>query len=264
MTDAELDWGMPGDRIPAAVRDLVWYNPVHEGRQFRSFAGPALIDRAVADCGVRSHSRVLLLGADVGETSRYLAARNGCALTALETDEAGRPHSRRRLPDLPQRLNRRLRTLHVGAGRWRPPTRYDVVLVAQPGGRSAGLAHAAELAHDALRPGGRLCAVELVPTRRAAAIRWNGLPPEVMVEPVRRAGFGELRLEDATGEAVRALRIAQQALIRRHDRVLRIAGPMAVARALHDVDTAVRRLRDGGWGLWRATATRLGRRSADC
>lgn len=238
-----------GDWATDDLWRLIWYVPAHEGWEFGSYSGPALIERAVAELPVRATDRVLHLGADAGETCHYLSLRLGCRVTAVEPDPVRLGHARRRLRTLPPTTSGKIR---ITAGS-PDPGHYDRVLALQPA--RAGMAASAVLrrAAAALRPGGRLMLSEVVR-------RTNPPPPAHapvgLLRRLRHAGFDDARAVNVSDEAAFALRSAQLGLIRRHRAVVRHAGTSGADRLLALIQAAQDDVRSGRTGLWSVSATR--------
>jgi cyclopropane fatty-acyl-phospholipid synthase-like methyltransferase len=65
------------DDAPLDVRDLTPFDQYH-------YRGTAAVDEAIAALGLDASSDVLDVGSGIGGPARYLAARAGCRVTALE------------------------------------------------------------------------------------------------------------------------------------------------------------------------------------
>ncbi|WP_327653098.1 class I SAM-dependent methyltransferase [Micromonospora aurantiaca] len=242
----------PGDWATDGLWRLIWFGPAHQGWEFGSYAGPALLDRAVEELPLHASDRVLHLGSDGGETSRYLALGAGCAVTAVEPDPVRRGHARRRARALPPDVAARVRIAgSTSEGTSGPP--FDRVLVLQPARTGDDLAAVLRQAALAARPGGRILLGELVHHRPG---RPRGAAPNGLEVRLRQAGFAGPRSVDITDEAVDALRTAQLTLIRRRHEVLRHLPPAAADQFLALILTAQADLREGRSRFWAVNATR--------
>ncbi|WP_422749129.1 class I SAM-dependent methyltransferase [Micromonospora sp. WMMD1219] len=242
----------PGDWATDRLWRLIWFGPAHRGWEFGSYAGPALLDRAVGELPLHASDRVLHLGSDGGETSRYLALGVGCAVTAVEPDPVRRGHARRRARALPPDVAARVRIAgSASEGTSGPP--FDRVLVLQPARTGDDLATVLRQAALATRPGGRILLGELVHHRPG---RPRGAARDGLEVRLRQAGFGIPRSVDVTVEAADALRTAQLALIRRRHDALRHLPPSAADQLLALILTAQADLREGRSRFWAVSATR--------
>ncbi|MEW2444017.1 class I SAM-dependent methyltransferase [Micromonospora marina] len=242
----------PGDWSTDGLWRLIWYGPAHQGWEFGSYAGPALLDRAVEELPLHASDRVLHLGTDGGETSRYLALGVGCAVTAVEPDPVRRGHARRRARALPPGVAARVRiTGSTSEGTSGPP--FDRVLVVQPARTGDDLAAVLRQAALAARPGGRILLGELVRHRPG---RPRGAAPDGLEVRLRQAGFGGPRSVDISDGAADALRTAQLTLIRRRHEVLRHLSPTAADQLLALIRTAQADLCAGRSRFWAVSATR--------
>ncbi|WP_431879091.1 class I SAM-dependent methyltransferase [Micromonospora marina] len=242
----------PGDWATDGLWRLIWYGPAHQGWEFGSYAGPALLDHAVEELPLHASDRVLHLGTDGGETSRYLALGVGCAVTAMEPDPVRRGHARRRARALPPGVAARVRiTGSTSEGTSGPP--FDRVLVVQPARTGDDLAAVLRQAALAARPGGRILLGELVRHRPG---RPRGAAPDGLEVRLRQAGFGGPRSVDISDGAADALRTAQLTLIRRRHEVLRHLPPTAADQLLALIRTAQADLCAGRSRFWAVSATR--------
>ncbi|MEV0156392.1 class I SAM-dependent methyltransferase [Micromonospora sp. NPDC050686] len=249
-TTAALTW--PGDWATDELWRLIWYGPAHQGWEFGSYAGPALIERAIDELPLRAQDRVLHLGGDAGETCRYLALRLGCPVRAMEPDPVRLGHARRRIRALPAGTAAPIR-IAGSSPEGTPGPPYDRVLALQPARAGDDPATVLRLAGLALPPGGRLMLSEVVRRRPARPL---GTAPAGLEARLRRAGFGGIRSVDISDEAAYALRSAQLALIRRHREVVRHIRPSGADQLLALIRAAQDDLRNGRSGFWAISATR--------
>src|SRR5262249_25467143 len=68
--------GFPADQ-PLTVQDLAPYDHLH-------YCGTTAVDRAIRDCGIAAGDKVVEIGSGVGGPARWIAARTGAEVTALE------------------------------------------------------------------------------------------------------------------------------------------------------------------------------------
>lgn len=160
-----------------------------------------LLGSVLAGCGLASYSRVLDLGSGRGTVLSRLAGTYGCAAIGLEPVPMLAAAARTRVAALAPTVRRRVRVTGTAHLAWRPGHPYDVVLAVESLAAVPDLAAVLSLAHDALRPGGRLC-VSLV---TAAGDR------DPLSGPLRAAGFATVRHRDHSAQAAGASRDARTA-----------------------------------------------------
>lgn len=139
---------------PLTADDLFDFDQDHYG-------GLAAVDALARLAGVGGHTRVLDLCAGLGGPARFLAARRGCQVVALELN-AGRAAGAARLTAL-VRLERRVRVVRGDAAALPfAPARFEACLSQEALLHVADKAAVLREAHRVLAPGGRLAFTDWV------------------------------------------------------------------------------------------------------
>jgi len=256
-----------------AVWHLILRDALHGPAGFDTIAGPGLVDRLGDECGLRSYSRVAVLGAGSGAVCRHLAARYGCVVTGVEHDPVAASAARQLVDRLPAPVRRRVTVATSSPAAWQPTHPYDVVLGVESLPRDGALTAVLDTAYLALRAGGRLALLDVVagpagPTPPTDGPPWTfGRPlpdPATLADRLCRSGFANVAAYDRTGDAVDWLRRAQLVLVRRHREVAAAASRWAAADWLHGVERCLGDLTAGRVAYWQLTGTRPGpARAAD-
>jgi len=203
----------PTARLAAAVEAFVRAQAVamppprglpYLGLEHPSGTGMHLLDALSAHGIFRKYERVLDVGAGLGASARWIAARLGCEVlgTTSDLDEASAgAHLTRRAG-----LTRQVRLVPAAADAL--PVRdhhftHVWIIETLPRFRDPGAALAE--AHRVLRPGGTFALQDLVRAERVHAPRlpgWRTVTAGERVATLRAAGFVEIVVRDRTGEAV--------------------------------------------------------------
>jgi len=179
-----------------------------------------LLDALAARGIFRKYELVLDLGAGLGATSRWLAARLGCEVIGTADDVAEAIAGN----GLTRRAGLAARVRVVPAEPAALPVRsasFTHVWAVETLARMPGAEAVLREAHRALRRGGTLALQELAPSNRAPAPAIPGYRPasiEQRVAGLRGAGFVEIEVRDRTnevGEPSAQLLAARAQLLRR-------------------------------------------------
>ncbi len=172
------------------------------GLEHASGTGLHLLDGLSAHGIFRKYELVLDLGAGLGGTSRWLAARLGCEVVCTTRSHAeaaaGAGLTRR------ARLATQVRFVPAGPGALPfRDGRFTHVWALETLARVADAAVALAEAHRALRRGGTLAVQELVGASEASVTipGWRCVTADALTRALRDAGFVDIELRDRSADA---------------------------------------------------------------
>jgi SAM-dependent methyltransferase len=210
----------PAERLAAHIQEIARAHAAsappprglpYLGLEHPSGTGFHLLD-ALSTRGIfRKYELVLDLGAGLGGTSRWLAARLGCevVVTAPDPDEAAAGN------ELTRRAGLRAHVRSAAAAPEALPFRagcFTHVWIVEALPRIADPARALAEAFRVVRPGGTLALQDLVVDGPAPTVPgWRLAPLDERLEALRRAGFVDPTVHDRTGEAAEPSAQAQTA-----------------------------------------------------
>jgi SAM-dependent methyltransferase len=254
----------PAARLAAAIETLVRAHKAaapaprglpYLGLERASGTGVHLLDALAARGIFRKYELVLDLGAGLGGTSRWLAARLGCEVvgTAASRAEAEAAEALTRRAGLAPQV--RLVPADPAALPFRG-TRFTHVWILEVLPRLPDPTAALREAHRVLRRGGTIAIQDLVcrgAARAAAVPGWTAATAAERVAVLEQLGFVEVALSDRTAEA--AERSAQ--VLAARDRLLaRLRRDPSCAEIAREREALARALADGALRVVQIVARR--------
>ena len=215
------------DDAPLSVDDLTPFDQYH-------YFGTDAVDHAAGSVGIGARSRVLEVGSGIGGPARYLAARTGCHVTALELQA----DLNETAMTLTQRCSLDDRVHHVCG---------NVLDGSQNGLEFDALVSFLCFLHipdrqslfarcfDALKPGGRLFVEDFTKLAEPTNDEWQVLKDKILCpylpspseyeDQLREAGFEDVATEDMSAAWTTFTRERHNAWAARRERNLELHGP---------------------------------------
>jgi SAM-dependent methyltransferase len=225
-----------GAIIQKLVRELAARTPPpralpYLGLEHPSGTGLHLLD-AMSTRGVfRKYELVLELGAGLGGTARYLAARLGCEVVSVMPTAAEAAEGSALVHRTSLRAQVRVTAASATALPFRP-ARFTHVWIVEALPRLPGIDATLGEAYRVLRPGGYLAVQDLAAADRSPPISvpgWRFSSAAERVAAIESAGFVDIERRDVTAEAAeRSARV----LAAREQLVQRLRADAALARLI--------------------------------